>query len=149
MKPLVEWAFPVARIASAIYLVLFGLIWFLTPAKALAAGFLLGGLISLYNVYHLYFRMKIVGLRIRSGRRPVGLNMTVRILTVVFGVLMVYRFPTRIDYRSFVLSLLFGYLLMVTVVSIYYLKKGNTTSPNERRETLGSDSESTFSRNDV
>lgn len=149
MKPLVAWAKPKMIGAAVVYLLTFGLIWLLTPMKAPAAGCLLGGLISLYNIYHLYFRMKIVGLRIRSGARPAGLHMTVRVLTVLFGALMVYRFPARFDYRFFVLSLLFGYLLLIAVVSIYYLKKRNTTSPNERRETLGSDSESAFSRNDV
>ncbi|MFT8363912.1 MAG: ATP synthase subunit I [Sporolactobacillus sp.] len=149
MKPLVVWVKPKVLLVSASYIVGLGLIWLLTPWKAAAAGGLLGGLISLYNNYHLYFRMKIVGLRIRSGHRPAGLHMTIRLLTVIAGCLVVYRFPAHFDYRFFVLSLLFGYLLMITVVSIYYLQKGNTTSPNEGRETLGSDSESAFSRNDV
>lgn len=75
--------------------------------------------------------------------------MTVRILTVIFGALLVYRFPTRIDYRSFVLSLLFGYLLAVSVIIFYLFKKGSTMSADERGETLGSDSKSKVSRNDV
>jgi hypothetical protein len=68
--------------------------------------------------------------------------MTVRILTVIFGALPVYRSPAFIDYRSFVLSLLFGYLFAVSVIIFYLFKKGSTMSADERGEILGSDSES-------
>ncbi|MCQ2010787.1 MAG: ATP synthase subunit I [Sporolactobacillus sp.] len=150
MKPVMEWFSRVLMIVAIIYTSVFGLIWFLIPARALASGFLLGGLISLYNVFHLSFRLRIAGLRVQSGARHLaGLHMTVRIATIVFGVLMVYRFPTRIDYRSFVLSLLFGYLMLVTVMSYYYLKGNGTTSSDEGGETHGSDSESEISRNDI
>lgn len=150
MKQLIAWSSRVMLIVSAVYLVTFGLIWFFKPMRALANGSLLGGLISLYNIFHLAFRLRIAGLRVRSGsRKPAGLHMTVRFLTVIFGALLVYRFPTRIDYHSFVLSLLFGYLLLVTVISFYYLRKRSTISSDEGGETLGSDSESKVSRNDV
>jgi hypothetical protein len=75
--------------------------------------------------------------------------MTVRVLTIIFGALMVYRFPTWIDYRTFVLSLLFGYLLLVTVMSYYYLRGNGTTSSDEGGEIHGSDSESEISRTDI
>ncbi|MCO7176316.1 ATP synthase subunit I [Sporolactobacillus kofuensis] len=150
MKPVMEWFSRVVLIVTVCYVVVFGLIWFLRPARALASGFLLGGLISLYNVFHLSFRLRIAGLRIQSGsRKMAGLHMTVRVLAIVFGTLIVYRFPTRIDYRSFVLSLLFGYLLLVTVMSYYYLKGNGKTSSDEGGEIHGSDSESEISRNDL
>ncbi|RYL95125.1 hypothetical protein EWI07_03635 [Sporolactobacillus sp. THM7-4] len=133
---------------SVSYILIFGLIWLLSPMKALAGGFLLGGLISLYNIYHLSLRLRMAGLRvIRGSRRLTGLHLMVRVLAVVFGALLVYRFPTRIDYRSFVLSLLFGYILLVAVTSFCYLRK--KTFSDEGGETLGSDSESEISRPDV
>ncbi|GGL50312.1 hypothetical protein GCM10007968_13170 [Sporolactobacillus putidus] len=142
------WSSRVILVAAAVYAGVFGVIWFIRPMRALASGFLLGGLISLYNIFHLSFRLRIAGLRVLSGSRmPAGLHMTVRILTVIFGTLLVYRFPALIDFRSFVLSLLFGYILLVTVMSFYYLRK--TTSSDEGGETLGSDSESNISRDDV
>lgn len=149
MKQLIAWSSRVILIVSAIYVSTFGLIWFFRPARALASGALLGGLISLYNIFHLALRLRIAGLRARSGLRPAGLHSIIRILTVVFGTLLVYRFRARIDYHSFVLSLLFGYLLLVPVISFYYLRKGSTKSSDEGRDTLGSDSESEVSRNDV
>ncbi|EST12490.1 ATP synthase subunit I [Sporolactobacillus laevolacticus] len=150
MKPVMEWFSRVVLIVAVIYVSVFGLIWFLRPARALASGFLLGGLISLYNVFHLSFRLRIAGLRVQSGTRKLaGLHMTVRVLTIVFGALMVYRFPTWIDYRTFVLSLLFGYLLLVTVMSYYYLRGNGTTSSDEGGEIHGSDSESEISRTDI
>lgn len=150
MQSLGSWALPRMLTAAFTYGAACGLIWFLMPWKAQAAGCLLGGLISLYNVYHLYFRMKVVSACFHSKRCvPAGLQMTVRLLTVVAGVLVVCRFPTRFDYHTFVLSLLFGYLLMVVVFSVYYLKRGNAAFSKEGGETLGSDSENTISRNDL
>ncbi|GAY77853.1 ATP synthase subunit I [Sporolactobacillus inulinus] len=150
MKSVMEWFSHVLLIITIVYIFLFGLIWFYEPVRALASGFLLGGLISLYNVFHLAFRLKIAGLRAQSGvRKSEGLHMTVRILMIVFGVLIVYRFSTRIDYRSFVLSLLFGYLMLVMVMSYYHLRSKGTTSSEEGGEIYGSDSESEISRNDL
>lgn len=142
------WSYRVILSVYALYVAFFALIWLMTPLKALAGGFLLGGLISLYNIYHLTLRVRIAGLRILSGsRNNAGLHMITRILMVVFGALLVYRLPDWIDYRSFVLSLPFGYFLFVAVVTIYYLRK--TTSPHEGGETLGSDSESEISGHDI
>lgn len=142
------WSYRIILLVYAIYVAFFALIWLTTPLKALAGGFLLGGLISLYNIYHLTLRVRIAGLRILSGsRRIAGLHMITRVLMVVFGALLVYRLPDWIDYRSFVLSLPFGYFLFVAVVTIYYLRK--TTSSHEGGETLGSDSESEISGHDI
>ncbi|MCO7125613.1 hypothetical protein NIE88_07495 [Sporolactobacillus shoreicorticis] len=49
MKPVMEWFSRVLLIVTIAYTSVFGLIWFLIPMRALASGFLLGGLISLYN----------------------------------------------------------------------------------------------------
>lgn len=124
------------------------ILWFLTPVKPLVAGIILGGLISIYNIFHMAFRVKLASDRVIAGsQKLVGIKTLSRILMVVFGIILAYRFPEWIDYRSMVLTLPLGYILMVIVVSFTYISKPN--SHQEGRDVLGTDSEAKVPRHDV
>ncbi len=125
-------------ISSIIFLILI-ILWFSTPVKSLIAGAILGGLISLYNIFHLALRARLAGKQVLAGsKKLVGINTLTRIAMVGFGILLAYRFPAWIDYRSLVLSLPYGYILLVVVPSFYYIKE--TRSRHEGRDILGDNS---------
>lgn len=135
------------KIAIAAVL-LMALLWLATPLKAVFAGMILGSAISLYNIFHLGFRLRLAGESILKGSKKLsGINTMVRILMVGFGILLVYRFPQWIDYHSYVLSLLFGYLLLVFSVSFFHIK--NTSLHHEGREVLGTDTENNVPGSDL
>ncbi len=116
-------------ILTSIILVLSLLLWFVTPAKSFVAGFILGGLISLYNVLYLARRVSLITqLVIAGSHRPKSLGFLYRILMVVFGIILVYKFPEWFDYRSYVLGLPLCYvlLLVATAITIY---KGKEKTP--------------------
>jgi ATP synthase protein I len=115
------------------------LLWFITPAKSFVAGFILGGLISLYNVLYLARRVRIVGqFAVAGSRRIVGTGFVNRILIVVFGIILAYRFPEWIDYRSLVFGLLISYVVMVVVACLYANKEN---AQQERRDILGNNTD--------
>lgn len=90
----------------------------------------------------------MTGLRVLSGSRmQAELQMKAVFPTAAAAVLTGCRFPVLIDFRSFVLSLLSDCILLVAVMSFCSLRK--TASSDEGGETLGSDSESEVSRNDI
>ncbi|WEG13108.1 ATP synthase subunit I [Pullulanibacillus sp. KACC 23026] len=117
------------------------LLWYLTPAKSFVAGFILGGLISLYNVLYLGRRIKLISQLIIAGsHRRAGLGFLNRILMVVFGAILVYKFPEWLDYRSYVLGLPLCYILLLIATGVT-IKKGKEPSSREGRDVLGTDSE--------
>ncbi|TCP20253.1 ATP synthase I subunit [Scopulibacillus darangshiensis] len=135
------WPVRMMMIISCSIFIILTFLWFVTPAKPLIAGFILGELISIYNIFHLAYRVKLAGDRVAAGsQKLVGIKTLTRILMVGFGIILVYRFPEWIDYRSFVLTLPFGYILMVVVTSFFYIKK-SSIHQEEGRDVLGTDSE--------
>ena len=115
------------------------LLWFFIPAKSLVAGFILGGAISLYNVLYLARRVKLAGLLVISGSsRKAGLGFFNRILMVAFAIILTYRFPEWIDYRTLILGFPLCYAMLVPA-SWLYVKKEKTQ--REGRNTLGNHSE--------
>jgi ATP synthase protein I len=115
------------------------LLWFIIPAKSLVAGFILGGSISLYNVLYLARRVRMVNeFIIRGSSRRVGLGFFNRVLMVAFAIILTYRFPEWIDYRSLILGLPLCYIILV-VAACLYVKKEKTL--REGRNMLGNHSE--------
>src|SRR5699024_1048593 len=94
------WMKRMIFILSCCILAILMLIWVLTPAKSLAAGFILGELIGLFNVLYLAHRIRIVGKRVISGLPRIGgSGLFVRLLTVILGIGFTYRFPEWFDGR--------------------------------------------------
>jgi len=123
------------------------LLWFVIPAKAFIAGLILGGLISFYNTLYLARRVRIAGQSVASGSpRLAGTGLIHRVLMVAFGILLAYRLPDWIDYRSVPLGLPIGYILLVIAVLIHIK---NEEKKRERRVMFGNHSENSFSRPDV
>lgn len=115
------------------------ILWLIVPTKAFVAGFILGGVISLYNVLYLARRVRVIGQMVVEGSaRIAGAGLINRILMVVFAAILAYRFPEWIDYRSLILGLPMSYMIMV-LVAILYVKKERTL--REGRDVLGTDSE--------
>lgn len=128
-------------ILTSIILLISILLWLITPAKSFVAGFILGGLISLYNILYLARRVKLITqLVIAGSQRHMGLGFLYRILMVIFGAILVYKLPEWFDYRSYVLGLPLCYILLLiaTGITIY---KGKDKTPREGRDVLGTDSE--------
>lgn len=115
------------------------LLWLIIPAKSLVAGFILGGSISLYNVLYLARRVRMVNeMIIRGSSRRVGLGFFNRVLMVAFAIILTYRFPEWIDYRTLILGLPLCYIFLV-VASWLYVKKEK--SLREGRKCFGNHSE--------
>ncbi|WP_077614203.1 ATP synthase subunit I [Caenibacillus caldisaponilyticus] len=115
------------------------LLWLFTPLKSFAAGFILGGLISLYNILYLARRVRIIHEQAAwAVPRRAGSGFVNRVLMVAFGVILAYRFPEQIDYRGLAPGLALGYILMV-IAACRYNKKERL--PREGREILGNHSE--------
>ncbi|MFC7391861.1 ATP synthase subunit I [Scopulibacillus cellulosilyticus] len=114
----------ITLILSCCILIFLIFLWFVTPAKSLIAGFIIGGLISFYNVFHLAYRVMLAGKLVASGsQKLVGLKTLSRIAVVGFGIVLACRFPEWIDYRSLVLALPLGIIVMIVSASFYYIKK--------------------------
>ncbi|HET7521805.1 MAG TPA: ATP synthase subunit I [Bacillales bacterium] len=122
-------------ILSCTVLAILAVLWFFLPARAVIAGLILGGLISLYNVLYLARRVRMAGQSVIDGHfRLIGTGLMNRLLMVGLGIMFVYRFPEWIDARFFVFGLLISYVLMV-VAACVNTKKGNIK--REGRVTLG------------
>ncbi|HET6872419.1 MAG TPA: ATP synthase subunit I [Sporolactobacillaceae bacterium] len=117
------------------------LLWLLTPAKSFVAGFILGGLISLYNVLYLARRVNVISQLVITGiRGRMGLGFLYRVLMVVFGAILVYKRPEWFDYRTYVLGLPLCYILLL-IATGFTLRKGKEITPQEGGDVLGTDSE--------
>lgn len=133
------WYRRLILILSSCILGIFILLWFFTPAKSLIAGFILGGVISLYNTLYLARRIRIIGLLAMKGfQRHAGTGLLNRLIMVVFGVIIVYRFPNWFDYRTMIAGLLIGYVLMVITACLYAKKE---KAEREGRVMLGNHTE--------
>ncbi|WP_038111281.1 ATP synthase subunit I [Tuberibacillus calidus] len=111
------------------------LLWFLVPAKSLVAGFILGGAISLYNVLYLARRVQIAGMLVISGStRRAGLGFFNRVLMIAFAIILAYRFPQWIDFRTLMLGIPLCYAMLVPA-SCFYVKKEKML--REGRNMLG------------
>src|SRR5699024_771087 len=78
------------------------------------AGIILGLVIGLYNVLYLARRTRIVGERIIGGRaRAGGSGLLTRMLLVVFGIALAYRFPEEFNILAYVCSLPLSYIIML------------------------------------
>ncbi|MFC4619862.1 ATP synthase subunit I [Camelliibacillus cellulosilyticus] len=133
------WYRRLILILSSCILGIFILLWFFTPAKSLIAGFILGGVISLYNTLYLARRIRIIGLLAMKGfQRHAGTGLLNRLIMVVFGVIIVYRFPNWFDYRTMIAGLLIGYVLMVITACLHAKKE---KAEREGRVMLGNHTE--------
>ncbi|MBM7645367.1 multisubunit Na+/H+ antiporter MnhE subunit [Scopulibacillus daqui] len=111
-------------ILSSCILIFLIFLWFLIPAKSIIAGFIIGGLISFYNVFHMAYRVMLAGKLAASGsQKLVGLKTLSRIAVVIFGIILACRFPEWIDYRSLLLGLPLGLIVMIVSAGFYYIKK--------------------------
>jgi ATP synthase protein I len=117
------------------------LLWLFTPAKSFVAGFILGGLISLYNVLYLARRVKIISQLVITGvQRRMGLGFLYRVLMIIFGAILVYKRSEWFDYRSYVLGLPLCYILLL-IATGFTIKNGKEITPQEGGEILGTNSE--------
>lgn len=120
---------------------IFGLttiIWFLTAFAPFVAGLMLGEIVSLFNVWYLAHRVKLVGKRIvNQTPRLGGSGLATRILMVIFAALLAYRFPEWIDIRSYVFALPISYIVMLIVggLNVKRMKK-----IQEGRDVIGNHS---------
>lgn len=135
----IEWSRRFILSLTSCILLVSILLWFIIPAKSLVAGFILGGSISLYNVLYLARRVRLFNeVIVRGSSRRVGLGFFNRVLMVAFAIILTYRFPEWIDYRSLILGLPLCYIFLV-VASCIYVKKENTL--REGRKSFGNHSE--------
>lgn len=113
------------------------LLFLIMPAKSFLAGLILGASISLYNVLYLARRARIAGQAAIAGRTA-GSGFLNRVLMVVFGIILIYRFPEQLHYLGYVSGLPISYILIIVAAGIN-AKKGHTK--REGRVVLGNHSE--------
>ncbi|WP_141603668.1 hypothetical protein [Terrilactibacillus laevilacticus] len=148
MKNELAWSYRVMFVIYVCLLIIASLLWILLPVKSLLAGFVLGMTISFYNIFHMTLRVRIASVKVLSGsHKLMGLKSMTRFLMVTFGALLVYKLPAVFDFRTFVFSLLLGYLTLIVVTTIETGKQ--TRLSLERRENIGNNSKSEISRDDV
>ncbi|SDW41183.1 ATP synthase I chain [Marininema mesophilum] len=115
---------------SIIPLFIFLLLWIITPYRPFFAGLALGAGISLCNILYLARRIRIIGEVAAAGSQPrSGTGLLTRILLVVFGVGLTFRYPEWFDYRSFLLGLPMCYVLLIIVE---YWSKGKERLSNRK-----------------
>ncbi|WP_028776578.1 ATP synthase subunit I [Shimazuella kribbensis] len=94
-------------------LIMFLIMVFLTPYRAIFGGLLLGTAVSLYNFWYLSFKLRMVLESALSGNRIRGTGMINRFLVVAFAMLIAAKLPAIFDVRTVLVGLPLCYILSI------------------------------------
>jgi ATP synthase protein I len=93
--------------------------WAIVPeGRTVAAGLMLGTAASLFNVFLLRRRVEFIGKTIaEQGQRRIGLGMAGRLATVLFAVMLAYRFPEHLSLPATLASCFFiQFAVLLTMI---------------------------------
>lgn len=97
--------------------------WGFTPYKTIFLGWILGTIVSFFNLWNLVRKINRFGQAIVEGKKVRSLGMFVRFASAALAILIAQRYPEHFHIVSVIVGLMTFYIVIMLDYVIQYIKK--------------------------